>query len=111
MKTEDFYIGLYDDINPKEQKEKVYQLFLDDMINFISVKGENVQIAIEVINLLAYLSNQNEQIKNMMDKNKKLMVSLNNLIISCTNDETVSKSISLAIAQLPIEELNVLNDK
>ena len=83
------------------------------MINLINEgkRNEFLEVKIEVINLLAYLANQNSQFKSLIDKSEQLMESLNNLISSNSKNATNSKLISQAIAQLPVEELNMINNK
>ena len=83
------------------------------MINLLNQgKGnEFLEVKIEIINLLAYLANQNSQFKILIEKSEKLMQSLNDLITSNSKNASNSKLISQAIAQLPIEELNMISNK
>ena len=55
------------------------------------------------------MSNQNKEFKELIGKSKELNLSLNALISKNAKDEISNKMISLAIAQLPIEELNMIN--
>ena len=81
------------------------------MMNFLSYEREKMSITtkVEIINLLAYLSNQNNEFKSLISKSDKLIKNLNSLILQNSNDEESNKAISLAIAQLPVEELNMIS--
>ena len=81
------------------------------MLNFLSYEREKMSIAtkVEIINLLAYLSNQNNEFKSLISKSDKLIKNLNGLILQNSNDEESNKAISVAIAQLPVEELNMIS--
>ena len=109
-KLNEFYSLIY---NENLKGNKAYQIFLEDMINLINEgkRNEFLEVKIEVINLLAYLANQNSQFKSLIEKSEQLMESLNNLISSNSKNATNSKLISQAIAQLPVEELNMINNK
>ena len=109
-KVFEFNQAIYD-FKETEPKEKGYQYFIDDMINFLNADNEqmSIEVKIEIINLLAYLSNQNKEFKELIGKSKELNLSLNALISKNAKDEISNKMISLAIAQLPIEELNMIN--
>ena len=109
-KLNEFYSLIYNENLPNN---KANELFLDDMINLLNQgKGnEFLEVKIEIINLLAYLANQNSQFKILIEKSEKLMQSLNDLITSNSKNASNSKLISQAIAQLPIEELNMISNK
>ena len=109
-KVFEFNQAIYD-FKETDPKEKGYQYFIDDMINFLNAENElmSIEVKIEIINLLAYLSNQNKEFKELIGKSKELNLSLNALISKNAKDELSNKMISLAIAQLPIEELNMIN--
>lgn len=99
------------DFKETEPKTKGYEYFIDEMMNFLSYEREKMSITtkVEIINLLAYLSNQNNEFKSLISKSDKLIKNLNGLILQNSNDEESNKAISLAIAQLPVEELNMIS--
>ena len=109
-KLKEFYSLIY---NENLENNKTNELFLDDMINLLNQgKGnEFLEVKIEIINLLAYLANQNSQFKILIEKSEKLMQSLNDLITANSKNASNSKIISQAIAQLPVEELNMISNK
>lgn len=99
------------DFKETEPKTKGYEYFIDEMMYFLSNENEKMSITskTEIINLLAYLSNQNNEFKSLISKSDLLIKNLKSLMSQNSNDEESNKSISLSIAQLPVEELNMIS--
>lgn len=104
-KISEFYTEIYKSNN--EEKIKCYSSFINDLIKFLECNNYNIESKIEIISLIAYLANQKEELKNIIQNNKEIIHILNNLVNFYLNNEESSQSISQAIAQLPIEDLNI----
>ena len=105
IKLNEFYTSIYKFNNG--DKIKCYFSFINDLIKFLERNNYDIELKIEIINLIAYLGNQKEEFKNIIQDNKELAHSLNNIIVSSLNNKENSQIISQAIAQLPIEDLNI----
>lgn len=64
----------------------VYKNFLDNLIEFLIKKYEDIDIAIEVLLFVSYLTNQDEKMKNILEQNEgffkvlKKIVEMNSVI-------------------------------
>ena len=110
-KLSEFYAMLYK-INENEKNYVLnsFNYFINDIQKLIENNDFEIDTKIQIINFIAYLANQNNEFKNVIDKNDKLLKSLNKLIEQNSNNEK-RKLLSKAIAQLPVEELNIINRK
>jgi hypothetical protein len=78
LKTEEFYKALYEkDINIKED---VLKILLDEFNDLLTKKIENINICIEILLLLSYLSNQNENFKIILEKNQTFLKLIHSVI-------------------------------
>jgi hypothetical protein len=78
LKTEEFYKALYEkDINIKED---VLKILLDEFNDLLTKKIENINICIEILLLLSYLSNQNEAFKIILEKNQTFLKLIHSVI-------------------------------
>ena len=98
------------DENEKNYVLNSFNYFINDIQKLIENNNFEIDTKIQIINFIAYLANQNNEFKNVIDKNDKLLKSLNKLIEQNSNNEK-RKLLSKAIAQLPVEELNIINRK
>ena len=111
MKLSEFYGTLYKiDENDPNFISISFNYFINDLQKLIENIYFEIDTKIQIINFIAYLANQNNEFKNVIDKNDKLLKSLNKLIEQNSNNEK-RKLLSQAIAQLPVEELNIINRK
>jgi hypothetical protein len=62
------------------QNHDVLKIILDEFNNLLTKKLDNINICIEILLLLSYLSNQNEAFKNILEKNQTFLKLIHSVI-------------------------------
>lgn len=64
----------------KEKKQIFYKSLLDNLVNFLVQKYEEIEVAIDILLFISYLANQDEIIKTILEKNQSFFVVLKKII-------------------------------
>lgn len=70
----------------KEVNEKhveiIYESFLKNLINYLTKKNEDIEIAIEIFLFVSFITNQNELMKFILKKNEEFFIVLKKIVDS-----------------------------
>ncbi len=75
----EFYSALTGDENT-QNPQVFYKMFLEDLINALNVKLEFINICMEILLLLSYIANQNDQFKCLIEKSEPFLKILQTII-------------------------------
>jgi len=105
LKIQEFYKTLYGQSN---EKVKYLGLYVADLVHLLESKVDSINLCVEILLLLSYLTNQDEDFKKILETSDTFMKTIQKIITTYSKDEKISKLISQCIAQLPIEEFDAV---
>lgn len=77
MKIQEFYKTLYGQIN---EKTKFLGLYVADLIFLLENKLESINLCVEILLLLSYLTNQDEDFKKILETSELFMKTIQKII-------------------------------
>ena len=77
MKIQEFYKTLYGQIN---EKTKFMGLYIADLIFLLENKIDSINLCVEILLLLSYLTNQDEDFKKILETSELFMKTIQKII-------------------------------